>query len=143
MEKGNLNKRVPHYPFDVVFPGNVHHNWPVLVCALVDLLGGPQELHPVKVHPSRFPNLDHVAPYRLDLLQVASHLVVELREPVGDPNFHLAPGVDHLVHVDGLHNALRIRDSVCHDSHNQVCLRLNRAKNHVFPSTDGSLDAGG
>lgn len=104
--KHNPNKRVPHYPFDVVFPGNVHDNRPVLMRAAVDLLGGPQELDPVEVHPGRFPNLDHVAPDRLDLLQVASHLVVELREPVGDPDLHLAPGPDHLVHVDGFHNAL-------------------------------------
>jgi len=84
--------------------------------AAVDLLGGPQELDPVEVHPSRFPYLDHVAPHRLDFLQVTSHLVVELRKPVGDPNFHPAPGPDHLVHVDGFHNALGIQDSVCHNS---------------------------
>ena len=78
--------------------------------AVVDLLGGPQELHPVEVHPSRFPNLDHVAPDRLDFLQVTSHLVVELHEPVGDPNFHLAPSADHLVDVDGFHNALGVQD---------------------------------
>jgi hypothetical protein len=38
--KGNLNryKRVPRNPFDVVFLGNVHDNWPVLVHALVNLL---------------------------------------------------------------------------------------------------------
>jgi hypothetical protein len=86
------------------------------VRTLVDLVGGPQELHTVELHFSRFLNLNHEVPNRLDFLQVTSHLVVELHEPVGNPNFHLAPGTDHLVDVDGFHNALGVQDSICNNS---------------------------
>ena len=53
----------------------------------VDLLGRVEELDARQVHPGRLPDLDHVAADSLDLLEVAAHLVVELREPVGDPVF--------------------------------------------------------
>lgn len=40
------------------------------------LLASPQEIDVVHVHPRRPPDLDHVLAHRLDLFQIASHLVV-------------------------------------------------------------------
>jgi hypothetical protein len=109
------------------------------VRALVDLVGGPQELHTVEVHSGRFPNLSHVVPNRLDFLQVTSHLVVELHETVGDRNFHLAPGTDHLDDVDGFHNALGVQDSVCHNS--KPSLSLAESCKFIIFSTNDALEA--
>ena len=61
---------------DSVLAGHLHHLQPVLVGALVDLLGGPEELHVAHLHAHRPPDLDEVLPDRPDLLQVPLELAV-------------------------------------------------------------------
>ena len=54
----------------------------------------------------RLPNLNHILPDHSDLLEVTVHLVVELGEPVGDPELEQAAGGGQLVDVDGSEYAL-------------------------------------
>ena len=49
----------------------------------------------------------HVVPDHLDLGQVPSHLVVQLREPVRDPELESHSRFGELVDVQSLHHALR------------------------------------
>mmetsp|Transcript_17078 Transcript_17078/g.41991 ORF Transcript_17078/g.41991 Transcript_17078/m.41991 type:complete len:351 (+) Transcript_17078:1159-2211(+) len=86
---------------------DVQHQRPVLVAPLVDLLGGPDELHAAQVHAHRLPHLHHVLAHLLDLLQVAAHLVVHQREPVCDPELEVAARLGELVDVEALHHPLR------------------------------------
>jgi hypothetical protein len=51
--------------------------------------------------------LDQVLPDDLDLLQIAAHLVVHQREPVGDPEDERAAGSRALVHVHRFEDPLR------------------------------------
>ena len=53
-------QQVPDDAFQVVAPRNVHHQAPVLIWALVDLLRCAKELHPRHVHTHRPPDLHHI-----------------------------------------------------------------------------------
>mmetsp|Transcript_77269 Transcript_77269/g.185070 ORF Transcript_77269/g.185070 Transcript_77269/m.185070 type:complete len:228 (-) Transcript_77269:220-903(-) len=86
--------------------GNVQRLAPVLLRPAADLLRGPQELHLGHVHACGLPNLDEVLAHRADLLDVASHLVIHQREPVGHPEDELSACLGALVHAHGLVNSL-------------------------------------
>jgi hypothetical protein len=85
---------------------DVHNQRPVLRGTTIDLLRAPQKLHVSKVHAGRLPDLDHVASHGLNLLQVAAHLVVELREPIRNPELEAASGFREFVNIDHFHDAL-------------------------------------
>lgn len=50
--------------------------------------------------------LHHVLADSLNLLQITTHLVVQLCEPIGHPELEAAAGLGQLVHIDGLHHTL-------------------------------------
>mmetsp|Transcript_5287 Transcript_5287/g.15170 ORF Transcript_5287/g.15170 Transcript_5287/m.15170 type:complete len:333 (-) Transcript_5287:452-1450(-) len=95
-----------------VAPRHVHHQWPILCSSTVDLLRGGQELHRACVvildafHAHSLPDLHHVLSHRLDLLQVAPHLVVQLREVVCHPELEGNPTACQLIHIQRLQHAL-------------------------------------
>jgi hypothetical protein len=60
-----------------------------------------------EVHAGGAPDLDEVLPRDLDALEVAAHLVVGPGVPIGHEHLEAEPGLDHLVDVDGPHDALR------------------------------------
>jgi hypothetical protein len=62
---------------DVILPTNINDRRPVLLRSPVDFLRCPEELDIVEVHASSLPYLDKVATYNLNLLEFASHLIVE------------------------------------------------------------------
>jgi len=81
---------------------DVEHLGPVARRLRADLVRAPEELDALHVHARRLPHLDQVLADGLDLMQVAAHLVVHEREPVGDPEDERAADRRQLVHVDGL-----------------------------------------
>ena len=94
------------YATDVVLSRDVNHSGPVLIGSLVYLLGTPQELHVVQVHPCRFPYFHEVSADHLDLTQISAHLVVEETEPISYPEKEDTSSLSQFVDVDSLHYAL-------------------------------------
>eukprot|EP00965_Chrysotila_dentata_P155827 5149253-Pleurochrysis_carterae.AAC.1 len=64
---------------------DVERERPVVLSMLRDLLGRPEELHALHVHPCSCPHMNQVVTDSLDALQVASHFVVHQSKPVSNP----------------------------------------------------------
>ena len=60
--------------------------------------GGGKHLGANALHASSSPDLHHVVPHSLDLLQVAAHLVIQLRMPVSYPARRKTRRSDPAVH---------------------------------------------
>mmetsp|Transcript_34153 Transcript_34153/g.70549 ORF Transcript_34153/g.70549 Transcript_34153/m.70549 type:complete len:239 (-) Transcript_34153:386-1102(-) len=85
---------------------NVQGLRPVRCGVVRDLIRTPNELHLVHIHPRRFPHLHEVLAHNLDLVEVASHLVVHEGEPVRYPEDEGSAPPRALVHVHRLEHSL-------------------------------------
>mmetsp|Transcript_16930 Transcript_16930/g.36299 ORF Transcript_16930/g.36299 Transcript_16930/m.36299 type:complete len:226 (+) Transcript_16930:1627-2304(+) len=85
---------------------DVERERPVVLSMLRDLLGRPEELHALHVHPCSCPHMNQVVTDSLDALQVASHFVVHQSKPVSNPENECAARLCTLIHVHCLENTL-------------------------------------
>mmetsp|Transcript_14158 Transcript_14158/g.30893 ORF Transcript_14158/g.30893 Transcript_14158/m.30893 type:complete len:332 (+) Transcript_14158:1451-2446(+) len=87
---------------------HVEHGGPVHVRLLGDFFRRPFEHDIGQIHPGRLPNFNEVVSDRLDLVQIAAHLVVHEGEPIGHPKDKggIGTGVGAFVHVHGLEDTL-------------------------------------
>ena len=91
---------------EIVLRSNIHDECPVSIWLFVDFFGCTQELNFLQVHADCLPHLDHILANLLDLLQITTHLIIELSKPISHPELEGASSLGNLVHTECFQHSL-------------------------------------
>mmetsp|Transcript_79597 Transcript_79597/g.170677 ORF Transcript_79597/g.170677 Transcript_79597/m.170677 type:complete len:245 (+) Transcript_79597:1472-2206(+) len=87
-------------------PSDVQGYCPVLAGIVGDRIGTPHKFNAGHVHATSLPHLDQILAHRLDLFEVAAHLVIHQSEPIGHPEDEGTARLGAFVHIDRLEGPL-------------------------------------